>query len=140
VGGAAIGGMTERSRTVCDVGHATELDRVREICLALPEVEERLSHGTPAWFVRGRKSFATYWDDHHGDGRLCLWCAAPPGMQEALVAGSPEQYFRPPYVGHRGWVGVMLNRGLDWNEIAGALEEAYCCVAPASLVEQARRG
>ena len=104
---------------MCDVGHATELDRVREICLALPEVEERLSHGTPAWFVRGKKSFATFWDDHHGDGRLCVWCAAPPGMQEALVAGEPDHYFRPPYVGHRGWLGVHLNRGLDWNEIAG---------------------
>jgi hypothetical protein len=112
---------------------------VREICLALPAVEERLSHGTPAWFVR-RKSFATYWNDHHGDGRLCVWCAAPPGMQEALVAGQPEWYFRPPYVGHRGWLGVHLNRGLDWNEIAGALEEAYCCVAPDALIEAARSG
>jgi hypothetical protein len=122
------------------VGHESELDRVRRICLALPEVEERLSHGTPAWFVRARKSFATFWDDHHGDGRLCVWCAAPPGMQEALVAGEPDHYFRPPYVGHRGWVGVHLNRGLDWNEIAGALEEAYCEVAPESLVERARGG
>jgi hypothetical protein len=116
----------------------TELERVREICLALPEVTERLSHGTPTWFVRDEKSFATFWDDHHGDGRLCVWCAAPPGMQEALVAGEPSHYFRPPYVGHRGWLGVLLNAGLDWNEIAGALEEAYCCVAPASLVERAR--
>ena len=125
---------------MCDVGHATELDRVRQICLGLPEVEEKLSHGTPTWFVRGKKTFATYWDDHHGDGRLCIWCAAPPGMQEALVAGEPEFYFRPPYVGHRGWLGVHLNRGLDWNEIAGAIEDAYCEVAPASLVERARAG
>ena len=115
----------------------TELDRVRELCLALPEVTERLSHGSPTWFVRGKKTFVMYLDDHHGDGRLALWCAAPEGMQEALVAGEPDHYFRPPYVGHRGWIGVHLNRGLDWNEIAGAIEDAYAEVAPKTLVEQA---
>src|SRR4051812_50206798 len=115
----------------------TELERVRAICLGLPEVTERLSHGRPAWFVRDKKTFVMYLDDHHGDGRLALWCAAPPGMQEALVAAEPEHYFRPPYVGHRGWLGVHLNRGLDWNEIAGAIEDAYACVAPASLVARA---
>jgi hypothetical protein len=115
----------------------SELERVRELCLALPEVTERLSHGSPAWFVRDKKTFVMFWDDHHGDGRLALWCAAPPGMQEALVAGEPSHYFRPPYVGHRGWVGVCLNRGLDWNEIAGAIEDAYASVAPASLVARA---
>jgi hypothetical protein len=64
----------------------TGLKRVRELCVALPEVEERLSHGSPAWFVRGKKSFVMYLDDHHGDGRLAVWCAAPAGRQEALVA------------------------------------------------------
>src|SRR3954471_70943 len=96
----------------------TELERVRAICLGLPEVTERLSHGSPTWFVRDKKTFVTYLDDHHGDGRLAHWCAAPEGMQEALVAGELEHYFRPPYVGHRGWIGVHLNRGL---EIAGAI-------------------
>jgi hypothetical protein len=80
-----------------------------------------------------------YHDDHHGDGRLALWCAAPEGMQAALVAGEPEHYFVPPYVGHRGWVGVHLDRGLDWNEIAGAIEEAYLAVAPKRLAEEAIR-
>ena len=116
----------------------TPLDRVRELCLSLPETSERLSHGSPTWFVR-KRTFVTYLDNHHGDGRLAIWCAAPPGMQEALVAGEPGHYFRPPYVGHRGWLGVHLNRGLDWNEIAGAIEDAYAEVAPKSLVEQARR-
>ena len=115
------------------------LERVRELCRALPEVVERPSHGSPAWFVRGRKTFVMYLDDHHGDGRLALWCAAPEGMQEVLVNGDPEHYFRPPYVGHRGWIGVHLNLGLDWNEIAGAIEDAYAAVAPKSLVERARR-
>jgi hypothetical protein len=74
-------------------------------------------------------------DDHHGGGRLALWCAAPEGMQHALVAGDPESYFVPPYVGHRGWVGVRLDRSLGWDEIAGALEDAWTAVAPKRLVE-----
>jgi hypothetical protein len=130
--GADVRARTWHTRAV------TELDRVRTICLGLPEVTERLSHGSPTWFVRGKKTFVTYHDDHHGDGRLALWCAAPAGMQEALVAGEPDHYFRPPYVGHRGWLGVHLDRGLDWNEIAGAIEDAYAEIAPKSLVEQAR--
>jgi hypothetical protein len=112
------------------------LERVREICLALPEVSERLSHGSPTFFVGGKKTFVMYLDNHHDDGRLALWCAAPPGMQEALTQGQPEHYFRPPYVGHRGWLGVHLNKGLDWNEIAGAIEDAYLTVAPKRLVKQ----
>ena len=114
----------------------TPLERVREICLGLPEVSERLSHGSPTFFVGGKKTFVMYLDNHHDDGRLALWCAAPPGMQEALIEGEPEHYFRPPYVGHRGWVGVHLNQGLDWNEIAGAIEEAYLTIAPKRLVKQ----
>jgi hypothetical protein len=114
------------------------LERVRELCLGLPEVTERLSHGSPTWFIRDKKTFVMYLDNHHDDGRLALWCAAPPGMQDALVAGEPEHYFVPPYVGHRGWIGVRLDRGLDWNEIAGAIEDAYVAVAPKRLVEAAR--
>ena len=74
----------------------TPLERVRELCVALPEVVERPSHGSPAWFIRGKKTFVMYLDDHHGDGRLGLWCAAPEGMQTALVAREPEHYFVPP--------------------------------------------
>lgn len=114
----------------------TELELVREVCLALPEVTERLSHGSPAWFVRDKKTFVMYLNDHHGDGRLALWCAAPEGMQEALIAGDPEVYFRPPYVGHRGWVGVRLDRGLDFNEVAGVIEDAYVQIAPKGHVEK----
>ena len=116
----------------------TELERVRAICVALPEVVERPSHGSPAWFVRGKKTFVMYLDDHHGDGRLALWLAAPEGMQQALVEASPEHYFRPPYVGHRGWLGVRLDRDLAWDEIAGAIEDAYLTVAPRSLIEASR--
>jgi hypothetical protein len=115
----------------------TPLDRVRELCLSLPETSERLSHGQPTFFIREKKSFVMYLDNHHGDGRLALWCAAPEGMQEALVDGDPGHYFRPPYVGHRGWLGVRLDRGLDWNEIAGVIEDAYVTVAPRKLIEAA---
>jgi hypothetical protein len=109
------------------------LDRVRDICLALPETSERPSHGAPSFFVRGKKCFVMYLDDHHGDGRLALWCAAPEGAQEMLVSAAPESYFRPPYVGHRGWIGVRLDRDLGWDEIAGAVEDAFLTVAPKSL-------
>src|SRR5215207_3363668 len=131
----------DRGGTVApDVPGPTPLERVRDICLGLPEVTERLSHGSPTWFIRDKKTFVMYLDDHHGDGRLALWLAAPEGMQAVLVAGEPEHYFVPPYVGHRGWVGVHLNRGLDWNEIAGAIEEAYLQVAPKRLADEAIRG
>jgi len=111
-----------------------ELRRVRKICLALPEATERLSHGSPAFFVRDKKTFVMYLDDHHGDGRLALWCAAPPGAQTELVASDPERFFRPPYVGHRGWLGVRLDRSPDWTEIAEIIQDAYRQVAPKSLI------
>jgi hypothetical protein len=111
------------------------LERVRELCLALPETNERLSHGSPCWFIRDKRCFVMYLDDHHGDGRLALWCAAPDGMQRALVDSAPEHYFVPPYVGHRGWLGVRLDRDLAWDEIAGAIEDAWLEVAPKRLVE-----
>jgi hypothetical protein len=120
---------------------AAALERVRAVCLALPETNERPSHGSPAFFVRDKRCFVMFHDDHHGDGRLALWCAAPEGMQHALVAGDPESYFVPPYVGHRGWVGVRLDRSLGADEIAGAIEDAWTAVAPKRLVEAfARQG
>jgi hypothetical protein len=110
------------------------VERVRGACLALPEVQERLSHGAPSFFVRAKRCFVMVMDDHHGDGRFALWWAAPEGMQHALVEGDPESYFVPPYVGHRGWVGVRLDRALPWDEIAGAIEDAWLEVAPKRLV------
>jgi hypothetical protein len=112
------------------------LEHVRRIALALPEATERLSHGSPTFFVRDKPSFVMFLNDHHGDGRLALWCAAPPGAQEALTSADPERYFRPPYVGHRGWIGVRLDRALEWEMVADAIEEAYRTVAPPRLVSK----
>jgi hypothetical protein len=110
------------------------LARVRKICLALPEVNERPSHGAPTFFVRDKKTFVMFHDDHHGDGRLAIWCAAPPGAQEGMMQAEPERFFRPAYVGHRGWLGLRLDRELDWDEVAGVIEDAYRTVAPKTLV------
>jgi hypothetical protein len=109
------------------------LERLRRLCLALPETTERLSHGEPTWFVRGKKTFVMY-ADHHHDDRLAFWCAAPAGAQDMLVGAEPERFFVPPYVGHRGWLGVYLDVPVDWDEIAGIVEDAYRVVAPKRLV------
>ena len=114
------------------------LEALRKICLALPETTERLSHGEPTWFVRGKKTFVTY-ADHHHDDRLGFWCAAPPGAQQAIVASDPERFFVPPYVGGRGWVGVYLDVPVDWDEIAEIVEDAYRMIAPKKLVENLDR-
>jgi hypothetical protein len=115
------------------------LQRIRELSLALPETSERLSHGQPTFFVRDKRSFLMVLDNHHGDGRFAIWCAAEDGAQEMLVEADPERFFRPPYVGHRGWLGVRLDRGLHWDELAGIVEDAYAEVAPPKLLEEARR-
>ena len=107
----------------------TPLERVRAICLALPEATERLSHGAPTWFIAGKKTFVTFHDDHHGDGIRGLWCAAPTGVQAELVDEEPERFYVPAYVGHRGWVGVRLDRSPDWIEVAEIIEDAYRAVA-----------
>jgi hypothetical protein len=101
--------------------------RVRELCLALSNVDERLSHGEPAWFVRGRL-FVTL-ADHHHDDRAAFWAAGPDGAQEALVAARPDRYFRPPYYGHRGWIGMYLDVPIDWDEAAERVREAHGTVA-----------
>ena len=115
------------------------LETVRSICLALPEASERPSHGEPTFFVGGKRSFATVWNNHHDDGRFALICAAPAGMQTALVDADPERFFVPPYFGHRGWIGVRLDRGFDRDEIAGIVEDAFAEVAPPKMVEGAGR-
>src|SRR5918999_415163 len=113
------------------------LEHLRGICLSLPEVTERLSHGEPTFFVRGKRAFVML-ADHHHDDRFAIWCAAPAGMQATLVEADPERFFVPPYVGHRGWLGFRLDRPYDHDELAGICEDAYVEVAPQKLVEAAR--
>ena len=107
----------------------TALDKLREIRASLPDTSERLSHGAPSFFYREKRCFLMFMDNHHDDGRLAIWCAAPPGNQELLVQADPAKFFRPPYVGHRGWLGVELRAIEDWDEVAGIVEDAYATVA-----------
>src|SRR5262249_54061558 len=116
----------------------SELTRkLRAICCSFPEVTERPSHGAPTWFVRGKSTFVQLWaKGHHGDEFPHLWCAAPPGAQAELIESEPHRFFRPPYVGHRGWLGLRLDVDLDWDEIAEICRDAYRAVAPKKLADQ----
>ncbi len=110
-------------------------EEVRAICTALPEVEERTSHGAPSFFVT--RQFLMLWlDGHHDHAFPHLWCASPDGFQEAAIADDPDRYFRPPYVGHRGWVGVRLDRPMERAELQQLCEEAYRSIAPRRLVAE----
>jgi hypothetical protein len=114
---------------------AQPLDELREICLDFPETSERLSHGSPTFFIRDKKTFVMFVDHHHGDDHVAMWCAAPPGVQEGLVDQEPERFFRPPYFGHRGWLGVRLDVDVDWEEIAAIVDDAYRHIAPKTLLK-----
>ncbi len=118
-------------------GDAAEATRqLRRICGPLPEVTERLSHGAVTFFIRGKKTLCYLTDDHHGDGRLALICAAAPGVQEELLESDPQRFFRPPYVGHRGWIGLRLDVAPDLDEVARIVEASFRCVAPVTLIRQ----
>ncbi|HET9732517.1 MAG TPA: MmcQ/YjbR family DNA-binding protein [Acidimicrobiales bacterium] len=111
---------------------------VRGVCGSLPGVTEKLSHGAPTWFV-GRRAFVTLWaGGHHDHDFPHLWCAAAPGAADALVEEAPDRYFRPPYVGARGWVGARLDRRPARDEIADLCEQAWSQVASARLKSQRR--
>lgn len=113
--------------------------RVREICLALPGATERLSHGAPAFFARAQ--FLHLWVNGHHDHQFPhLWCAAPPGALAGLVAGGGGKFFKPPYVGGRGWVGLRLDGRIDWGEVETLCEDAYRTVAPKMLLKQLDAG
>src|SRR5215217_3137935 len=108
----------------------TSTDRLRAICLALPETAEKQTWGDPTFRVRG-KIFAM---EKRGDGRISVWCKAPPGSQMVLVGADPDRFFVPPYVGPRGWIGMRLDRNPDWNEAAVLVARSYRLIAPKRLV------
>lgn len=100
------------------------IERVRSLAMALPGTTEKLSHGAPAFFVRKRMYFAVA-DNHHNSGHVAVWCNAPPGAQESLVAADPRHFFVPPYVGKAGWLGVRLDSGLAWETVGDLLRQAH---------------
>ncbi len=113
---------------------AALLQGVRDAALALPDTTERPSHSAPTFFVR-KKTFVYFWDNHHDDGRVAIWASAPPGVQEEVVESEPDRFFRPPYVGHRGWIGYRLDTAsVDWDEVAAVVTDAWRNVAPKTLV------
>ena len=111
-----------------------ELGRVRQLCLALPEATERPSHGEPTFFV-GKKVFVMFADNHHGDGRVAVWLPVPPGLQSVFIDSAPETFFKPPYVGGRGWVGIELDRISD-ADLGFHMSTAWDLVAPRRLVSE----
>src|SRR5437660_1004615 len=123
------GARDEPRRTHEIPPNAPWLERLREVCLTLPEAIESGGVGSPSFKVR-EKIFAM---QHGMNGRPSLWCKAPPGAQEILVSSEPERFFVPPYVGHRGWVGAWLDVPLDWDELAGLIADSYRMTAPMRL-------
>jgi hypothetical protein len=113
-----------------------QLERVRRICIALPETTERLSHGEPTFFVKN-KVFVMFANNHHNDGHIAIWLPVPSGFQTALIEASPTTFFKPPYVGVRGWVGIELDRISD-KDLTFHIQVAWELTAPKRLLSQFR--
>ena len=114
---------------------ASPLTKLRKIIAAWPETDERISHGAPTWWG-GKKTFATFHDNHHGDGRVAVWLKSSFEQQADLVEQDPERFFVPPYVGPSGWVGVRLEGRIDWDVVTSLLFEGYRMVAPKRALKQ----
>jgi hypothetical protein len=110
---------------------SVELERVRRVCLALPEATEKIAWGEPTFRVKD-KIFVMFAGNHHGDGRIAIWCNAPMGVQEHLVRSEPEKFFVPPYVGVKGWNGMILHACPD-GELVELVKQSYVMVAPKRL-------
>ena len=110
------------------------VERLRKICLAFPEANERVSHGEPTWFAGKGKVFAMLDDHHHGSPHLSVWLPQRHGVQTRLIEEDPERYFRPPYVGPKGWLGVVLDTRPDWKIVSALVRDAYVFVAGKKLV------
>ena len=108
-----------------------QIERVRSICLAMPGTWEKISHGEPTWFV-GKKVFAMFSNNHHNDGYIAVTVPAAIGIQEMLIKKSPKKFYRPPYVGVAGWVGIELDRVSD-KELTLHIQQAWRLIAPAKL-------
>ena len=113
-----------------------QIERVRRICLALPETSEKISHGELTWFV-GKKVFAMFSNNHHNDGHIAVTVPAAIGIQEMLKAKAPKKFYRPPYVGVRGWVGIEVDQVSD-KELGLHIKEAWQLIAPKKLQDSVR--
>jgi hypothetical protein len=127
-------GVTRGAKSALGEDH---LRRVRRICATLPQTTERLSHGEPTFFV-AKKVYAMFANNHHNDGHIAVWIPAAPGLQAMLVKNSPEKFYRPPYVGVRGWIGIELERVSD-EELAMHLGEAWRLIAPKRVLAKVSR-
>jgi hypothetical protein len=120
---------TVAARKASGAGGA-ELAKLRKIVLAIPGAIEKLSHGEPTWFTGEKgKVFAMFDNHHHGAAHISVYFAATLDAQELLVAQDPARYWRPPYVGHKGWVAVILDTGPDWNAVEHLAREAFAMIA-----------
>lgn len=117
---------------------SSPLSRLRHLCLALPDAHEVEAWGEPTFRIRN-KLFAMYAspENHHGAGRQSVWCKAGPGNQELMIAADPARYFRPPYVGPSGWVGIYLDSGVDWKVVKELVADSYRLVATRPRREKA---
>ena len=115
------------------------LERLRRICLSWKGASERPSWGTPTFWA-GKRQFAIYVNDHHGDGVMAVWTKAAEGLQGALVKSNPAIFFSPPYVGVKGWVGIRLDRRPDWKVVEGLLGDAFMMTAPKRMADAAMEG
>ena len=113
-----------------------QLERVRRICFTLPETTERLSHGEPTFFVKG-KVYVMFANNHHNDGHIAVWLPVPSGLQATLIETAPETFFKPPYVGVRGWVGIELNE-ISEADLTYHIQVAWELIAPKRLVAKVR--
>jgi len=109
------------------------LQRLRSLCLSFPEATEKEAWGTPTFRIRD-KLFAMFDDHHHGATHIAVWCKAPSGVQEILVGAAPQRFFVPPYVGHKGWIGVRLDGDTDWDELREILQDSFQMTAPKRLL------
>src|SRR5688572_6488994 len=123
------GAMSHPSANMQGVNKASAVARIRPICMALPETQERKAWSAPTFRVRGQM-FVMFMDNNHDDGRLAVWCSAPAGVQRIQVAAEPEYFFVAPYVGSRGWLGIRLDTGLDWDIVKAFVKDAYEVTRP----------
>jgi hypothetical protein len=126
--------MPSTTRTSRRPARPNPLTKVRKLCLSLPEAHEVEAWGEPTFRVKN-KLFAMYAkaDNHHGDGRNAIWCKASRVNQRLMIDAAPDRFFSPPYVGPSGWVGVYLDRKVDWDELKDLLWDAWRMTAPKKL-------